>query len=101
MHHRLLTHTALGFLKGANGMAKMIEALEREIENLKARHRSEIQRGQRMLEEAIARDGDPSTHLGHNLGAVANEISELAAKIEQTQMILRDLKTRVEFAEGK
>lgn len=79
---------------------KLMADLEREIENLKNRHRCEAQRGQRMLEEAIAGERY-STHLGHNLGAVANEISELAAKIEQTEMIRRDIENRVAAAGGK
>ena len=76
-------------------MEKLLAALEAESANLNARRTAEIDRAKRMLEQE-----SNSRHLGHNLGNAANEISELAARIEQTQMVLRDLKTRIEFAEA-
>lgn len=78
-------------------IAKFVADLEKEIANLEARRASEVERGQRMLAEGLG----SGRHLGHNLGNVANEISEFAAKIEQTQMILADLRNRVAFAEEK
>jgi hypothetical protein len=74
-------------------------ALEREIVNLQRRYTLAMERATSMLADYTGRSA--STHLGHNLGSVANEISELAAQIDQTTMLLRDLRTRAELGGGQ
>lgn len=72
---------------------KFIADLGTEIENLKARRVLAIETARRVLDGAYG-----ERHRGHNLGNEANEISELSAKIEQTEMILADLSLRVQFS---
>ena len=77
-------------------MKKMIEAMEQEVANLVARRTMAIEHAIRLLQADAT-----SSHLGHNLGNRANEISEINAKLEQTVMILADMRARVALEGGK
>lgn len=77
-------------------LSKFVADLEREIENLKERREHELETARKILSGNYG-----ERHRGHNLGNAGNEISELSAKIEQTQMILSDLRARIEFASVK
>lgn len=68
-------------------MTAMIEALERELEILKSSRRNEVERALGLLDPVVA----GSEHLGHKLGNVAIEISQIDGKLKQTERILRSL----------
>jgi hypothetical protein len=78
-------------------MNKFIADLEQELVNLRQRYDLAIKNAQQLLVDAAKRP--TSTHTGHNLASRASELSEIAAKIEQTTMILNDLKSRLRVAE--
>jgi hypothetical protein len=65
---------------------KMIEDLEKELEVLMESWKLAMSQAINLIEHHAGRQ--VSTHLGHNLGNRAAELSELAAKIDQTQKIL-------------
>jgi hypothetical protein len=65
---------------------KMIEDLEKELEVLMESWKLAMSQATNLIESYAGRQ--VSTHLGHNLGNRAAELSELAAKIDQTQKIL-------------
>jgi hypothetical protein len=65
---------------------KIIEALEQEIAVLNSSWQLAIGNTLSCIKSYEGRQ--VSTHLGHNLGNRAAELSEIAAKIDQTQRIL-------------
>lgn len=70
----------------------LIASLKREADMQTENYNLAIERGVRMLmdrAEAIRAGGKPSTHLGHNLANVATDLAGLAAKIEQTENMIR------------
>lgn len=83
--------------KGITVTDKLIVDLELEVARLKVSFKLEAERGQRMLQDYIER-GNFSSHLGHNLGTSATELSKLAGQIESTEAMLRHVKTLVEFS---
>jgi hypothetical protein len=73
-------------------MTKFITDLEKEIANLSRRRELEIESARGILAGNFG-----ATHMGHNLASAATNISQLTAKIEQTEMVLRSLRTYVEM----
>lgn len=73
---------------------KMIETLESELAILNRNWQNAMEQANRLLESYTGRQ--VSTHLGHNLGNRAAELSEIAAKIDQTQRILAYVREQVE-----
>lgn len=65
-------------------------ALESELAMLNETYRNAIRRGTDLLTD-YDRKAKASTHIGHNLANVATSLSELAAKIEQTERVLLTL----------
>lgn len=74
-------------------MDSLVDALAQELVILRASYDAALASAKNRIEEAALRA--PSTHLGHNLGATAHELSVIAAKIEQTTTVLRDVKARI------
>lgn len=70
----------------------LITSLKRELAMQTENYAQGITRGIEMLQdraEALRAGGRPSTHLGHNLANVATDLAALAAKIEQTENMIR------------
>lgn len=65
---------------------KIIETLESELSLLMNSWTLAMSQAIGLIENYAGRQ--VSTHLGHNLGNRAAELSEIAAKIDQTQRIL-------------
>jgi len=65
---------------------KTIETLENEVNQLTISWNLAMDRATNLIASYDGRQ--VSTHLGHNLAASATELSELAARIEQTHNIL-------------
>lgn len=90
--------------KGITVTDKLIIDLESEVSRLKASYKLEVDRGATMLQDFLTsthmttRAVNYSSHLGHNLGSVSNELSKLAGQIESTEAMLRHVKTLVEFS---
>jgi hypothetical protein len=81
-------------IEGDNDMREtMIAALESEIEVLMESWKLSMARATNTIAQYSGRQ--VSTHLGHNLGACAAELSELAGKIESTQQILAFVRQQV------
>ena len=66
-----------------------LEAIDREIELLTRRYKLAIEQAIDLLNSRDKRL--PTTHLGHNLANRATDLSELAAKIDQTRMLRNTL----------
>lgn len=66
---------------------KLVEQLEMELASLARRRDLLVEQAVELLKREAT-----SRHLGHNLGSRATELAELAAKVEQTEMILRSAK---------
>lgn len=76
-------------------MTLLTEQLLAELSNLKRRYISELEgiadRALSAVADAKRIGGVYSTHVPFNLSANCQNLAELAAKIEQTQMILRTI----------
>lgn len=73
--------------------------LNAELSRLEEEYRSSTRRAISIAEEY--RDRRVSTHFGHNLGNVANELSMIAGKIEEVDGVLRTVENAIEIAETK
>lgn len=82
-----------------HNMQKFIEDLTHEISNLERRYKSELNGVMERASNAALR-ATVDSHFGFNLAATAQNIAEITAKIEQTKMILNDLKSRVAIEES-
>lgn len=71
-------------------MDKICKALEIELTNLNRSYNLTMDQATNLIAGYHGRPA--STHLGHNLGNVAAELSVYAAKIEETASILRFIK---------
>jgi len=65
---------------------ELFDASKREMIALNQQYTATIERAVSDLKEASGRR--PSTHLGHNLGNRAAELSVIAGKIEQMQALI-------------
>jgi hypothetical protein len=63
-----------------------IEALEQEINLLNSKWQIAMEQAIELVKRYEGRQ--VSTHLGHNLANAATELSEIAAKVEQTHSVL-------------
>ena len=80
-------NTAVTGLAGRNQLrGEVIETLEHEVNILNTRWQLAMERATELVKRYEGRQ--VSTHLGHNLANCATELSEIAARVEQTHNIL-------------
>lgn len=80
-------------------MSETLNALDRELLLLNKRYHLAISQAIDLLNGYDGRL--PTTHLGHNLANRATDLSELAAKIDQTKMLRNHVAELVEATVAK
>ena len=70
---------------------KLMTALQAELAMLNENYALEIRSAVRLLEDS--KDRSASSHLGHNLGNRATELSVLAGKIDTVKRFIAHLET--------
>jgi hypothetical protein len=70
-----------------NPIPQTVEVLRAELARLQESYRLATANASRLAADYAGRK--PSTHFGHNLSAIASELSVLAGQIETTEAMLR------------